>query len=131
VGRKVPAEGVGVMKDEELEVRQRFDAPFQKLLLILVSACSQLSIFVCKWYACFLYAFLSVRGKSQVKFGMSHRLSSDYFYSSKKCPRWKMRKRKETAWRGLRLFASAWVSVGLPLCLDRALAHRFREFLTC
>ncbi len=28
----------------------------------------------------------------------------------------------------VRLFVSAWVSVELPLCLDRALAHRFREF---
>ncbi len=34
-------------------------------------------------------------------------------------------------WRGLRLFVSVWVSVGLPLCMDRVLAHRFREFLTC
>ncbi len=29
------------------------------------------------------------------------------------------------------LFVSEWVSVGLPLCLDRAFVHRFREFLTC
>jgi hypothetical protein len=34
-------------------------------------------------------------------------------------------------WRGLRLFASTWVSVGIPLCLDRAVVHHFREFLTC
>jgi hypothetical protein len=34
-------------------------------------------------------------------------------------------------WRGIRLLVSVWVSVGLPSCLDRALAHRTFGFLTC
>jgi hypothetical protein len=33
--------------------------------------------------------------------------------------------------RGLRLFVSAWVSVGLPSCLDRALARLTCGFLAC
>ncbi len=36
-----------------------------------------------------------------------------------------------TPWRGLRLFVSDWVSVGIPSCLDRALVHRIRGFLVC
>ena len=31
----------------------------------------------------------------------------------------------------VQLFVSAWVSVGLPSCLDRALAHRTCGFLAC
>ena len=33
--------------------------------------------------------------------------------------------------RGLRLFVSAWVSVGLPSCVGHALAHHIPGFLTC
>jgi hypothetical protein len=35
------------------------------------------------------------------------------------------------SWLGLRFFVSVWVSVGLPSCLDRALAHRNCGFLSC
>jgi hypothetical protein len=51
----VPAEGVGVMKDEDLEVRLRFDAPFQKLLLIFV--CSTCSTAISVWTTAILFTF--------------------------------------------------------------------------
>ncbi len=36
-----------------------------------------------------------------------------------------------TPWWGLRLYMSAWVSVGLPSRLDRVFAHRIRGLLVC
>ena len=42
-----------------------------------------------------------------------------------------LRRWSAAPWRGLRLSMSAWVSVGLPSRLDRALAHRIRGLLVC
>ena len=43
----------------------------------------------------------------------------------------KKKEKKQTFFSLRRVCVSAWVSVGLPSCLDRALAHRIRGFLAC
>ncbi len=42
-----------------------------------------------------------------------------------------LRRWSAAPWRGLRVYMSAWVSVGLPSRLDRVFAHRIRGLLVC
>jgi hypothetical protein len=58
-------------------------------------------------------------------------INSFIWHFLKKNVKWNSEVRQwlSAPWRGLRLFVSAWVSVGLPSCLDRALAHHTCGFL--